>query len=74
LIYLVNDFKEATVFWKLRKNSITIPLELHEKIKRSCDLLNQVQSEVVNIRHLKRPRTKSGPSTAAYSRRFIFGT
>jgi len=73
LIYSYHNLKEANVFWKQRKNTITISVELHEKIKRSCDLLNQVQSEVVTVRRSKRLQTKGRPATNMYSRHFIFG-
>ncbi|MCX5862558.1 MAG: hypothetical protein WCG29_04290 [Desulfomonile sp.] len=38
------------MFRKLRKSSLTIPVELHEKIARSCEPIDQVPSEVICIR------------------------
>jgi hypothetical protein len=40
----------SLMIWKNRNKPITIPAELHEKISRSCPLLNEVQSEIVKIR------------------------
>ena len=38
------------MFWKLRKSSITIPAELHEKLARTCQPIQQVDSEVICVR------------------------
>jgi len=41
------------MFWKPRKDSYTIPAELHEKLVRSCDPINSVDSEVVRVRNIR---------------------
>lgn len=39
---------------KWRKSSLTIPVELHEKIARSCEPIDQTPSEVICIRSRRR--------------------
>jgi hypothetical protein len=45
------------VFWKFRRSSIIIPVELHEKLARTSQPIEQVDSEVICVRsvHLDAP-------------------
>jgi hypothetical protein len=38
------------VFWKIRKNSVTISAEMHEKIAAGCERINEVPSAVLRYR------------------------
>jgi hypothetical protein len=38
------------VFWKIRKNSVTISAEMHERITGGCDRINEVPSAVLRYR------------------------
>ena len=49
---------------KLLKSSIVIPAELHDKIARSCQPLNGVESEIVEVRSKKLTRKTEPPSKA----------
>jgi hypothetical protein len=41
------------VFWKRRKSSIIIPLELHEKLARTCQPIEDVDSAVICVRSIR---------------------
>jgi len=41
------------MFWKPRKSSLTIPAELHEKLVRTCEPVDGVDSEVVRVRSVR---------------------
>jgi hypothetical protein len=38
------------MFWKPRKSSLTISVEMHERLVRSCEPINGVDSEVLRVR------------------------
>jgi hypothetical protein len=44
------------VFWKFRKQSITISAELHEKLAQTCEPIEEVPSAVLRVRRVKRRR------------------
>ena len=65
--------KEAVVFWKFRKTSITIPIELHEKIARSCEPIDQVPSEVISLRSSRKRPLDKKDQEATYRHFFAHG-
>jgi hypothetical protein len=42
------------VFWKFSSSPITIPVELHEKLARTCKPIEEVDSEVLCVRQVSR--------------------
>jgi len=48
------------VLWRSRKSGLTIPAELHEKLSRVCQPIDQVPSEVLRIRMI----SGNGPKRA----------
>lgn len=61
------------MFWKFRKHSITIPVELHDKISRSCPMMNQVESEVLGIRPVRRIQIREDRSKRSHDHRYAYG-
>jgi hypothetical protein len=50
--------QEALVFWKLRKSSIIISAELHEKIIQNCKPIHVAGSEVVRVKPVQDRKEK----------------
>lgn len=62
------------MFWNLRKRSITIPVELHEKMAQTCGRIEAVPSAVLRVRPLKRREQERGKMAAGLKPTFLCGT
>ncbi|HMK36937.1 MAG TPA: hypothetical protein VK463_17820 [Desulfomonilaceae bacterium] len=47
------------MLWKFRKSTITIPSELHDKMRKCCPPLDEVQSEVIRVRRVQKKERKA---------------
>jgi len=55
------------VLWRSRKSGLTIPAELHEKLSRVCQPVDQAPSEVLRVRMISSngpKKTKTGLTLA----------
>lgn len=61
------------MFWKPRKSSLTISAELHEKLVRSCEPIDGVDSEVVRVRSIRLAHTRQAAGKEMRKRMFALG-
>jgi hypothetical protein len=58
VLYGLLNRKEVPMFWKPRKSSLTIRAELHDRLARSCEPINGVDSEVLRVRSVPSAYTR----------------
>jgi hypothetical protein len=62
------------MFWRSRKKTLTISAELHEKIARSCEDLNEFPCEVSGVRTVRRNDRGKEVRRVQHAPRFSYGT
>ncbi len=57
--YIMINYDKASrrhaLIWRFRNSVLVISSELHEKISRSCKRIDQVPSEILNVRRTRAP-------------------